>query len=301
MITQSQLAQLQSSVYSLQVATARLAAAQSGQRPASQRQYYYPRSTTAQAAARHSPAASARTGARLVQKPQVATRYRPASTNTNVFGTVHGAARNVVSGAGTAARSVGSTVGTTVSGAASRARSVWTSHISQFRNQYNPNGPSMAPNCGPASVTMALRMVGLDIPGFKGQRDQRVLDKARIIATGKNDTRVGTTDTELERVIKASGGKFSESSNFSTLTSWIKKGVPVIMAGNPAYAWNKRISGNQVYPFNGGHWVTVSGYDSSKRQYIVNDPLSAIGPIYVPESELASYFSKGGLGIGVYR
>lgn len=301
MITQSQLAQLQSSVYSLQVATARLAASvgQQASYPTSnayiqrrpvQRQAYYASPATA--------ASPAATGARMVQSqqaPSLATRYR--TTTSNALSAARGATRTVVSGAGTA---VG-TAARAVSSVGSRARTVWTAHISQFRNQYNPNGPAMAPNCGPASVTMALRMVGLDIPGFNGQRDQRVLDRARIIATGKNDTRVGTTDTELERVISAAGGKFSESTNFATLTNWIKRGVPVIMAGNPAHAWNKRIPGNQVYPFNGGHWVTVSGYDSSKGQYIVNDPLSAIGPIYVPERELANYFAQGRLGIGVYR
>src|SRR5690606_37065064 len=91
----------------------------------------------------------------------------------------------------------------------------WTKHIAQFAGKYLPDGPSMRPNCGPASVTMALRMIGLDIPGFRGQNSGAVLDKARIIATGKNDVRVGTTDSELERLISASGAKWSESTNFN--------------------------------------------------------------------------------------
>ena len=160
----------------------------------------------------------------------------------------------------------------------------------------------MAPNCGPASVTIALRMIGLDVPGFNGQRDQRVIDKARMIATGKNDTSVGTTDTELERVVQAAGGRYSESSSLSQLLGWVKGGTPVILAGNPSQAWNKRYSNDQVYKFDGGHWVTVSAYDEKTGYYVVNDPLSAIGPIYASEAELATYFSRnGGLGIGVYK
>lgn len=175
-------------------------------------------------------------------------------------------------------------------------------HISQFRNRYNPNGPAMAPNCGPASVAMALRLIGLDVPGFQGQKDQRVLDTARIIGTGKNDTSVGTTDSELEKVVNAAGGRWTESTNLDQMLGWAKSGVPVILAGNPSQAWNKRFPANQVYPYNGGHWVTVSGYNSQTGNYVVNDPLSAVGPIEVSQAELQQYFSKdGGLGIAVYR
>jgi hypothetical protein len=160
----------------------------------------------------------------------------------------------------------------------------------------------MRPNCGPASVTMALRMVGLDIPGFNGQNSGAVLDKARILATGKNDVSVGTTDSELETLISKSGAKWSESTNFNEVTDWVKQGIPVVLSGNPAYGWNHRYTSDQVYPFNGGHWVTVSGYDPATGHYIVNDPLSQVGPIYVSEAELKSYNqSHGNLGIAVFR
>ncbi|MCW2926249.1 MAG: hypothetical protein JWM86_217 [Thermoleophilia bacterium] len=178
----------------------------------------------------------------------------------------------------------------------------WTKHIAQFAGKYLPDGPSMRPNCGPASVTMALRMVGLDIPGFSGQNSESVLDKARVLATGKNDVSVGTTDSELESLISKSGAQWSESTNFGEVTNWVKQGIPVVLSGNPAHGWNSRYSSDQVYPFDGGHWVTVSGYDSATGHYIVNDPLSQIGPIYVSEAELKSYNSAhGNLGIAVFR
>jgi hypothetical protein len=183
-----------------------------------------------------------------------------------------------------------------------RAHDYWNSHIAQFRGKYLPDGPSMRPNCGPASVTMALRMIGLDIPGFNGQNSEAVLDRARVIGTGVNDTSVGTTDTELERVIEASGGRWSESNNLNEMLGWVQQGIPVILSGNPRHGWNSRYSSDQVYPFDGGHWVTVSGYDQKTGYYIVNDPLSQIGPIYVSAEELASYNrAHGGLGIAVFR
>ncbi|MCW2922940.1 MAG: hypothetical protein JWM98_344 [Thermoleophilia bacterium] len=178
----------------------------------------------------------------------------------------------------------------------------WTKHIAQFAGKYLPDGPSMRPNCGPASTTMALRMVGLDVPGFSGQNSEAVLDKARVLATGRNDTSVGTTDSELENLITASGGKWSESTNFGQVTDWVKQGIPVVLSGNPSKGWNSRYRADQVYPFDGGHWVTVSGFDQATGHYIVNDPLSQIGPIYVSEAELRSYNqAHGQLGIAVFR
>ncbi|MCW2956675.1 MAG: hypothetical protein JWO69_1544 [Thermoleophilia bacterium] len=178
----------------------------------------------------------------------------------------------------------------------------WNTHIAQFAGKYLPDGPTMRPNCGPASVTMALRMVGLDIPGFSGQNSEAVLDQARILATGKNDTSVGTTDAELETLINKSGAQWSETTDFNQMTGWVKQGIPVVLSGNPAHGWNSRYSSDQVFPFDGGHWVTVSGYDAATGHYIVNDPLSQIGPIYVSEAELRSYNkAHGNLGIAVFR
>jgi hypothetical protein len=178
----------------------------------------------------------------------------------------------------------------------------WYSHIAQYKGQYLTDGPSMRPNCGPASVTMALRMIGLDIPGFHGQRSEAVLDQARILATGTNDISVGTTDAQLEQLITKSGAKWSESQDFNQITNWVKQGIPVVLSGNPAKGWDSRYNSNQVYPFDGGHWVTVSGYDPKSGYYIVNDPLSQIGPLYVSAAELNSYTSAHGhLGIAVFR
>jgi hypothetical protein len=233
----------------------------------------------------------------------------PAFTQAPVTATA--AATTETAAARTQTAAVTETAATTNSGAVAIPSSnvaprtqhdYWTKHIAQFAGKYLPDGPSMRPNCGPASVTMALRMVGLDIPGFNGQNSGAVLDKARILATGKNDVSVGTTDSELETLISKSGAKWSESTNFNEVTDWVKQGIPVVLSGNPAYGWNHRYTSDQVYPFNGGHWVTVSGYDPATGHYIVNDPLSQVGPIYVSEAELKSYNqSHGNLGIAVFR
>jgi hypothetical protein len=98
------------------------------------------------------------------------------------------------------------------------------------------------------------------------------------------------------------------------MLGWVRQGIPVVLAGNPAYGWDSRYSNDQVYHFDGGHWVTVSGYDEKTGYYVVNDPLSQIGPIYVSAQELANYNTPrtgrdadgkptrmGGLGIAVFN
>jgi hypothetical protein len=250
----------------------------------------------AQATAAATPAAAAQTvqGAQAATTPVATTVAATAPATTVATAATPVATTSQASNAAVAVPS---------SGVAPRtAHDYWTKHIAQFSGKYLPDGASMRPNCGPASVTMALRMIGLDIPGFRGQNSQAVLDKARVLATGSNDYSVGTTDSELENLISKSGGRWSESNDFSQVTSWIKQGIPVVLSGNPAHGWNHRYSADQVYPFDGGHWVTVSGYDSKTGHYIVNDPLSQIGPIYVSEQELRAYnTSHGNLGIAVFR
>lgn len=219
------------------------------------------------------------------------------------IGGTSGSLQQAATASSTAAASGTQVVATPSSAIAPRrANDFWYAHIAQYRGAYLADGPTMRPNCGPASVTIALRLIGLDIPGFRGERSEAVLDRARVIATGRNDTTVGTTDAELKRLISASGARWEESRDLSQITRWVKQGIPVVLSGNPARGWDSRYSSSQVYPFDGGHWVTVSGYDASTGYYIVNDPLSQIGPIYVSESELSSYTrSHGNLGIAVHR
>lgn len=218
-----------------------------------------------------------------------ASTARPATTEAP-------AATERAAGSGSAVAVPSSTI------APRRTNDFWNAHIAQFRGKYLPDGPTMRPNCGPAATTTALRLLGLDVPGFNGQRSEAVLDKARVIATGQNDTSRGTTDTELERLVTSSGARWSESSSFDQMTSWARQGIPVVMSGNPSKAWNSRYTSDQVYPFDGGHWVTVSGYDAKTGYYVVNDPLSQIGPIYVSETELRNYNNAHGkLGIAVFK
>lgn len=272
-----------------------------------------------QAAAQQATQAAAQQTARqqaAAKRAAEAAAARDAAISSHVMANMYGPAPitfvSAVGGTNAAPASTSAQVATTPTAATPAVASTsiaprtrddyWAAHIAQFRGRYLPDGPDMRPNCGPAAVTIALRLIGLDIPGYNGQNSEAVLDTARIMATGQNNTAVGTTDSELERAIEGSGARWSESTNLNELLGWVRQGIPVVLAGNPINAWDRRYSSDQVHPFDGGHWVTVSGYDASTGYYVVNDPLSQIGPIYVSAAELQTYNSShGGLGIAVFR
>jgi hypothetical protein len=51
-------------------------------------------------------------------------------------------------------------------------------------------------------------------------------------------------------------------------------------------------------PYNGAHWIVVSGLDEKSGKFIINDPLSKIGPVKVTAAQLEAY-RGGSLGIEV--
>ena len=51
-------------------------------------------------------------------------------------------------------------------------------------------------------------------------------------------------------------------------------------------------------PYDGAHWIVVSGFDSKSGKYIINDPLSKVGPVKVTPAQLEAY-RGGSIGIEV--
>jgi hypothetical protein len=53
-------------------------------------------------------------------------------------------------------------------------------------------------------------------------------------------------------------------------------------------------------PYDGAHWIVVSGYDKATHKYIINDPLSKIGAVKVSKAQLEAY-RGGSMGIEVSK
>ncbi len=177
-----------------------------------------------------------------------------------------------------------------------------TVHVSQVPSKFNPRPTPGNRDCGPASVVMALRMVGVDIPGVAtASAPQRLINRVRKLA-GNTNSGSATTNFELERALARSGVTTREINDADSIKDAIVAGRPVILNGNPrhagAYGW--KFSASQMLPYNGGHWIVVSGWDERSHTFIINDPLSTIGAVKVTPGQLEAY-RGGSLGIEVSR
>lgn len=178
-------------------------------------------------------------------------------------------------------------------------------HISQVADEvYNPGSPNSSANCGPASVIMAIRLVGKQVPGEDRYRGEDLVLYVRSLGTGGSTDRWrGTHNLHLQHVLERAGCRWRILKDVRDILRTVReKGEPVIMAGNPAVptTYTARFPYYDIRRYDNGHWIVVSRYVPERRTYIVNDPQSTIGPVEVTERELIAFNSKdGGFGIAV--
>jgi hypothetical protein len=118
--------------------------------------------------------------------------------------------------------------------------------------------------------------------------------------TGNAANTLSTTNTQLERALTAAGTKVKEIADAASVRQSVLAGNPVILNGNPrnAGAYGPSFNANQMTPYNGAHWIVVSGFDEASGKFIINDPLSKIGPVKVTPAQLEAY-RGGSMGIEV--
>jgi hypothetical protein len=208
-------------------------------------------------------------------------------------------------------RAVGSAVGVATGAGVSTARRVgnelWAGvrsprsiHVSQVPSKFNPAPASGNRDCGPASVVMTLRLLGKAIPGTAANATpQRMINRVRQLSGNVANT-AATTNHELGRALNVAGAKTREIADAVSIRQAVHSGKPVILNGNPrnAGAYGPSFSAAQMAPYDGAHWIVVSGYDTQTGKFIINDPLSKVGPVKVSPSQLEAY-RGGSLGIEV--
>lgn len=179
-------------------------------------------------------------------------------------------------------------------------RSPKSSHVTQVPSKFNQRPAPGNKDCGPTSVVIALKMLGKPVPGTSSKTSpQGLIDRVRDLA-GTPDNTLSTDNLQLARALHAAGTKTEELRDFASIKSAIAAGQPVILNGNPRHAgaYGPRFSAAEMTPYDGAHWIVVTGMDEATGQFIVNDPLSKIGPVKVSPTQLEAY-RGGSLGIAV--
>jgi len=204
-------------------------------------------------------------------------------------------------------RAVGGIAGAGVSKARKVGTELWAGvrsprsiHVSQVPSKYNAAPAPGNKDCGPASVVMTLRLLGKSIPGIASSAaPQKLINRVRQLA-GNATNSAATTNHELGRALRAAGTGTREIADAASIRRAVKAGKPVILNGNPRNpgAYGRSFSASQMAPYNGAHWVVVSGIDEKSGKFIVNDPLSKVGPVKVTPSQLEAY-RAGSMGIEV--
>ncbi len=177
-----------------------------------------------------------------------------------------------------------------------------TIHVTQVPSKFNPKPAEGNRDCGPASVVMSLKLLGVSIPGIStSSAPQRLINQVRRLA-GNTDSHASTTNFELERALQAAGTSTREVMDPDSIKQAVIAGKPIILNGNPrhagSYGW--KFSASQMLPYNGAHWIVVSGWDQASKKFIINDPLSMIGAVKVTPAQLEAY-RGGSLGIEISR
>lgn len=163
--------------------------------------------------------------------------------------------------------------------------------LPQFRSPGLPDGITWGPhngNCGPASIVNALRLVGLDVPGFRGERAQAVIDAARILATGQNQPWTATTKVQQAHALRAAGAQVHASSSLSEGLRAVREGAVLLVGGNrAARGWPRRPDDP---PPSGvaAHAAVVARYVAATGRYVVHDP-ALFAPVEVDAEQLAAF------------
>jgi hypothetical protein len=163
--------------------------------------------------------------------------------------------------------------------------------VPQFRSPGLPDGLAWGPdngNCGPTAVVNALRLVGLDVPGFHGERTQAVIDAARVLATGENDPTRATTKQQQATALRAAGANVEVTQSLTDGLRAVRAGAALVIGGNRAApGWPRRP--DDAPPVGvANHGAVVARYDAAKDDYVVFDP-ALFGPAHVSVAQLEAF------------
>lgn len=160
-------------------------------------------------------------------------------------------------------------------------------HLTQYKSPITQDAPKVSMNCGPTSALIAVRLLGLDLPGFRGQQLQTAIDAARLIT--KQPPMTGSKQKIFCQYLQpAAGAQAQIVRTLDEALSGVKGGLPTVLGGNTRApgTWSNP-SDNKAREV--GHWVCVSGYDKTSNRFIVNDP-EWLTPVRVTQAQLRNFF-----------
>ena len=163
--------------------------------------------------------------------------------------------------------------------------------VPQFRSPGLPDGEPWGPqngNCGPTSIVNALRLVGLDVPGFHGEHTQAAIDAARMLATGSADMALPTLKSQQAFALRSAGADVDISRSLTDTLTAVRGGAVALIGGNRAAdLWPRRA--DDAPPVGvANHAAVIAAYRPHSDDYLIDDP-ALPRPVAASEAQLASF------------
>lgn len=162
-----------------------------------------------------------------------------------------------------------------------------------FKNQFQKDPGLPAPpnnNCGPASLAIVLKALGLEPSGIG---EQASINQAAELMGLNPTNHPDASDVDIERGIQNAGGTWinvgigSTDQRWNTLNEALANQNPVIAFGNANPEWWSQIGYTNIRSVN--HVIAILGR-TSNGNYIVADPLSSRA-VEVSQLTLSKFFS----------
>lgn len=163
--------------------------------------------------------------------------------------------------------------------------------VPQFRSPGLPDGMPWGPdngNCGPTSIVNALRLIGLDVPGFRGERTQAVIDAARVLTTGTNDPSAATTKQQQAAALRTAGADVDITRSLAAGLEAVREGAVLLLGGDRAAPGWPRRDDDPPPTKVANHAAVVARYEAATDRYVVFDP-ALHAPVHVDSSQLAAF------------
>lgn len=169
--------------------------------------------------------------------------------------------------------------------------------ISQNRSQFNLGAVDGNLDCGPASLAMAARLLGVINQPVDGSNAEGLINYVREQMTGNDDHSQVTDKDQLENGAHRLGLKTQEVNGLQGIDNALLQGWKVISYGNPSDpgAYGPTYTAGQYNQFNGDHVILVTGKQGSN--YIIDDPLSNIGALEVTPQQLQAFINDNNIGL----
>lgn len=152
------------------------------------------------------------------------------------------------------------------------------SFLTQYDSPYNPDAGSLySANCGPASLAMVLRALGVAPQGGP----QTLITDARIAMTGSADTGSWTYPDQIAQAAPGFGLRAREVHGLAAVRRAVSRpGHYVILNLNPGPAYASKLA----VPFDGGHFAVVVGFEGPEA--ILDDPMAKAPALEVSTAKL---------------